>query len=122
MSDINRSVVYIDGGKYYQLTFSDNIWRRCAVMIFGALDYEPVNLVISFYRMSPGGYSAKKSYDFNHSYITFYTDNKNLFMKCNNPADSPNVLLIYSFCNQDKECKFAQLIDPNMFNLTPVTF
>lgn len=91
-------------------------------MISGALDYEPVNLVISFYRMSPGAYNSKKSYDFNQPYITFYTDTKNLFMKCNNPADSPNVLLIYSFCNQDYVCKFAQLIDPNIFNLTPILY
>ena len=122
MSDLNHSLVRIDYGRYYQLTFSDNIWRRCSVIISGALDSTPVNLVISFYRMSPGAYTATKSCEFNHPYITFYTDTQNLFMKCNNPNDSPNVLLIHSYSNQDEVCKFAQLVDPNMFNLTQILY
>ncbi len=89
-------------------------------MISGSLDSEPVNLVISFYRMSPGAYSVKKSNDFNHPYITFYTDTKNLFMRCNNPNDSPNILLIYSLCNEDTSYRLAHPIDPTLFNLTPL--
>ena len=122
MSDINRSIVHLEYGRYYQLTFSKSIWRRCSVMISGSLDLDPVNLVISFYRMSPGAYNAKKNSDFNHPYITFYTDTQNLFMRCNNPADSPNVLFIYSFCNEDSSYRLAQPIDPNLFNLTPILY
>ena len=122
MSDINWSIVYANSGKYYQLTFTKNDWIRCAVIISGALDSTPVNLVISFFRMSSGGYTATKSCEFNHPYITFYTDTQNLFLRFNNNDDSPNKLLIHSITSADNNYIVAQLIDPTLFNLTPILY
>lgn len=122
MSDINRSIVNLQYGVYYQLTFTKGDWVRSAVIISGALDFAPVNLVISFYRMSPGAYNATKSTDFNHPYITFFSDTQNLFMRCNNSADSPNKLLIHTISSSDNGYRLAQPINPDNFNLTPILY
>jgi hypothetical protein len=117
VSDNNRSIISLSEGVFYQLTKTNTGWERCSVIILGALDAVPINLVISFFRNNNGYYQFSKSCEINHPYITFYTNTLDLFMRCNNPDSAPNKLLIYSISTTNNNCFLPQRLYP--INLNP---